>query len=164
MKNIRSVFKSTCLGLVFLLGTSALAHADVFLLKTGQIIRGKLLEKKSDSYVVELDDTKEKTEFAVSSVSIADISPTSDAMPKGAVSFPASLENPYDESERPLEPSSQRVVVVPEGATQGQGSKKHFNDVLQNASDTVALSNSRTEQMQKLTGELKDIADKANQS
>ena len=128
--------------------------ADTFLLKSGQQVTGKLVEKKEDKYIVQVRGSEERVELAVSQVSIADFDPNSEASPKGTLSL---LTGPEAGGKEEKETGSNVVFVsdssIPLLAKSG---------ILKDAHDTVELSNQRTAQTVEVINQMKDAAEAAN--
>jgi hypothetical protein len=153
----------------FIMALSALlvpaaSQADTFMLKSGQVIRGKLVGKTDNNYIVIEDGETEKKEIPIYSVSIADIDPSSKVFPKGSATR---LGPPPEEGEKEAETTAPgtSALVVPAGATtlptisKPRGGIHKYADILKNAEETVALHNARTEQINKSMEEMKAIAD-----
>lgn len=144
--------------LVLFMAWPAACGADSFLLKSGEMVRGKLVEKKGDIFVVLTGDGT--VEIPFSRIAIADIDPASEAMPKGNVSVigtgrlmepaqPARDDRPV----RVIQDEAPQTPEVPHFANSG---------ILKKAEDTVKLSNERTAATVKVLEEMKGIADAAN--
>lgn len=149
----------TTLALIGMLGFSVPCWADAFYLKTGEIVRGKLVEKKNGNYTL-LSSDGETVTLPAAMVSIADIDPASTAFPKGTVSVLAG--GTEEDSEAPPAENRSRVLVNPPPTPPVETpANQSAMDVLKNAQETVELSNARTEQSQKNIEEMKMIADGA---
>ncbi len=153
--------KSFLIGLMTLTFFPGIAWADSLILKTGEVLRGKIADRNEKTYYIVLDSTGAKIDVPVSKVSIADItSPIGKISNKGSVivfakagevltPIPAVSEQTY----RPVaaEPVKKKPLFKLPGA-----------DILEKAEKTVAEANRRTEESQKQMEALKAIADAAN--
>ena len=142
--------------ILFFAGSEA-CRADSFLLKSGAVVKGKVVEKKDDIYVV--DTGWGKVDVPFSQVSIADIDPTSTAIPKGTVSF---VNDPSKKRAAPDTSSNMRFL--PDSPGPSGSEVPHFanSGVLKVAEDAVNLSNNRTNQTVEEVNKMKAIADAAN--
>ena len=147
-------------GLFFFVQPGAV-QADQIILKSGELLSGKILRKTDKSYIFQLDSDKNEIEVPISKTSIVSQDPSDKDTPKGSVILFSetrslkTVENTGDAEEVTNQAAPSGVQALPVY-------KSHF-DVLKQAEDTVALSNARTAQVQKQLQELKEIADNANQ-
>jgi len=135
-------------------------HADTFLMKSGQQVTGKLVEKKGDKYIVKEQGSGEMLELPVFQVSIADIDPDSAAAPKGTLSI---LSGP-DTGNKDDNSRNEGVIIIapPQKSATPEVPLLAKSGILKDAHDTVELSNQRTAQTIEVLNQMKDVADSAN--
>ncbi len=156
------VTKKLALSLALFLLYPVSGRADSLILKTGEILRGKLVSQNERSYTFALESGGKEIEVSAERVSIADIDPLSDKALKGSIIFYSKHGSDADSD---TEESSNRTYrpIAEAGDSLGGGGTGASIDVLKAAEQTVAMSNTRTDEMQKRLEELKTIADTANQ-
>ncbi len=160
---MRIASKQLVLGLLLLLSCPVTCRADSIFLKSGEVLRGKVLAKSESSYSFRLDSNGGATEIPISNVYIADIDPSSDVGSKNSIILYSKSEN----GTKPTTEGSKKREEAPTVTSSNSNSVRAINshaDILKNAEQTVALSNARTAEMEKRLEELKNIADSANKS
>ena len=146
--------------LFLLLLQTAPAAADTLILKTREILRGKLIEKTGETYLFKLDSDGEAVSIPVSKVLIADFDVPA-GVPSGTTSFYSTSKQralPKKESR----PENTETVSAPTtSAADGMPIKKYSN-VIKNAEQTVALHNARVAQIDQQLAQMKEIAEGAH--
>ena len=150
---------------LILLFASHPSFADSLLLKTGETLKGTLVEKTDSAYVFQADSDGQKKEVPISSVYIADFSDSANNSPKGSAMFYQGNGAYTPSSKKDASGSDKNGDNGSSSDSSGTGMTIFApqNAVLKKAQDTVALSNERTAEMEKRLEELKGIADGANQ-
>ena len=150
-------------GLAFLLFFCAAGHADQLHLKSGPIMKGKVTAVNDNSYTFAKDPEGQIIEVPFSNVWIADIDPANTAARSHVIFFSESGRQarpspPAAAPKRETGPMS--ATAIPTGDP--SVAFKKSGDVLKYASDTVALSNARTKQMESQLEKLQEIANAAD--
>ena len=134
----------------------------MIVLKSGELLRGKLIDKNNRSYLFLVESADETIEIPLGKVSILEVVPTKGASPKGGVIF-------FSETrarERPKsfvpEKSAGQAATAPAIAGSGVAAFTSKLNVLKTAKDTVAMSNARADETQQRLEEYKAIADATN--